>query len=115
MHIQQPTACRHCHAALQSLGDVFSALSAAVGAADKVIELMRRRPAVEESGTLVPTTFAGKVTLQVMGLPSCIGNGMCCVMGAAVARLSLTRARIADCSVDRDCFLPASSCEAESH
>jgi ATP-binding cassette, subfamily B (MDR/TAP), member 9 len=31
-------------AAFQSLGDVFSSLSAAVGAADKVIELMNRQP-----------------------------------------------------------------------
>lgn len=48
----------------QALGDVFSALSAAVGAADKVVELMNRQPTVAETGTLVPTTFAGKITLQ---------------------------------------------------
>jgi ATP-binding cassette, subfamily B (MDR/TAP), member 9 len=41
-------------AAFQSLGDVFSALSAAVGAADKVIELINRQPAFEETGTEQP-------------------------------------------------------------
>ncbi|EFN54348.1 hypothetical protein CHLNCDRAFT_36050 [Chlorella variabilis] len=51
-------------AAFQALGDVFSALSAAVGAADKVIELMKRQPAVAETGTLVPAAFAGKLTVQ---------------------------------------------------
>lgn len=49
----------------QALGDVFSALSAAVGAADKVIELMKRPPAVAETGTLAPAQFQGKITLQV--------------------------------------------------
>lgn len=78
----------------QALGDVFSALSAAVGAADKVrptaaafqcmsrisaacqitlnpfspcpqvVELMKRQPAVPETGALVPAAFAGKITLQ---------------------------------------------------
>lgn len=46
---------------------MFSALSAAVGAADKVIELMQRRPAVPPAGALVPAGFAGKITLQVGG------------------------------------------------
>lgn len=41
-------------AAFQSLGDVFSALSAAVGAADKVIELIHRQPAFIETGTDQP-------------------------------------------------------------
>ena len=51
-------------AAFTSLGDVFSALSAAVGAADKVVELMRRPSRIAERGTLAPATFAGKITLQ---------------------------------------------------
>jgi ATP-binding cassette subfamily B (MDR/TAP) protein 9 len=41
-------------ASFQSLGDVFSALSAAVGAADKVIELINKPPAFIESGTEKP-------------------------------------------------------------
>ncbi|KAI8108318.1 hypothetical protein M9434_006345 [Picochlorum sp. BPE23] len=41
-------------ASFQSLGDVFSALSAAVGAADKVIELINKSPAFVESGTEKP-------------------------------------------------------------
>lgn len=50
--------------AFQALGDVFSALSAAVGAADKVVELMKRQPAVAETGALAPAQFQGKITLQ---------------------------------------------------
>jgi ATP-binding cassette subfamily B (MDR/TAP) protein 9 len=54
-----------CFAAFQSLGDVFSSLSAAVGAADKVVELIHRKPAfVSDSGTLIPEQFAGKLELQ---------------------------------------------------
>lgn len=41
-------------AAFQSLGDVFSALSAAVGAADKVIELINRKPEFVETGVEKP-------------------------------------------------------------
>lgn len=52
---------------LQALGDVFSALSAAVGAADKVVELMKRPTEIPEVGTLAPAHFAGKITLQVWG------------------------------------------------
>jgi hypothetical protein len=70
----------------QALGDVFSALSAAVGAADKVIELMKRQPRVEERGTLAPPQFAGKITLQVRpgwaGLAAGRAGGwawVCCV------------------------------------
>ena len=48
----------------QALGDVFSALSAAVGAADKVVELMRRQPALPPSGTLEPPSFQGRVELR---------------------------------------------------
>lgn len=51
-------------AAFQALGDVFSALSAAVGAADKVIELMHRRPAIPAPGTLAPPAFTGRIELR---------------------------------------------------
>ena len=47
---------------MQNLGDVFSSLSAAVGAADKVIELMLRKPTTPPSGALVPSDFAGKIS-----------------------------------------------------
>ena len=50
--------------AFQSLGDVFSSLSAAVGAADKVVELMQRPPAFSNDGALVPYDFLGKITLD---------------------------------------------------
>ena len=48
----------------QLMGDVFSALSAAVGAADKVIELSQRRPALARSGTLIPPVFEGRIELN---------------------------------------------------
>jgi ATP-binding cassette subfamily B (MDR/TAP) protein 9 len=47
-----------------ALGDVFSALAAAVGAADKVVELMRRRPAFSAGGAAAPAAFAGRVELH---------------------------------------------------
>jgi ATP-binding cassette, subfamily B (MDR/TAP), member 9 len=53
--------------AFQSLGDVFSNLSAAVGAADKVVELMQRIPEFENSGSFIPSEnhkFQGKITLS---------------------------------------------------
>lgn len=48
----------------QSLGDVFSALTGAVGAADKVLELMNRQPEVSAGGILVPATFEGRIELR---------------------------------------------------
>jgi len=50
--------------AFQALGDVFSALSAAVGAADKVIELMNRQAAFSNTGALMPPTFLGRIDLH---------------------------------------------------
>ncbi|GAB4821914.1 hypothetical protein N2152v2_008960 [Parachlorella kessleri] len=50
--------------AFQALGDVFSALAAAVGAADKVIELMHRQPKIARGGTLAPPDFTGSLALQ---------------------------------------------------
>ena len=50
--------------AFQQLGDVFSALSAAGGAADKVVELMHRRPAISAPGTLAPPEFTGRIELR---------------------------------------------------
>ena len=46
------------------IGDVFSALNSAVGAADKVMELMNRRPQISPSGTLVPPHFEGRIDLN---------------------------------------------------
>lgn len=51
-------------AAFQSMGDVFSSLSAAVGAADKVLELIHRKPKIQERGTLVPAHVAGAISLR---------------------------------------------------
>ncbi|KAK9788445.1 hypothetical protein WJX73_000962 [Symbiochloris irregularis] len=48
----------------QSMGDVLSALSAAVGAADKVVELIHRQPATPAPGTYTPDTFAGRLQLS---------------------------------------------------
>lgn len=49
---------------LQLLGDVFSSLTAAVGAADKVVELMQQRPSIPPHGALQPADFAGRVELD---------------------------------------------------
>ena len=46
------------------LGDVFSYLTAAVGAADKVVELMQQHPGVPPHGALQPADFAGRVELE---------------------------------------------------
>lgn len=58
--------------AFSMMGDVFSALTAAVGAADKVIELMKRAPALPPAGSLRPPEFAGAVELRdvVFAYPS---------------------------------------------
>ncbi|CAL8468414.1 g7954 [Coccomyxa elongata] len=50
--------------AFQALGDVFSAIAAALGAADKVIELIQRVPKMPEAGNLRPSTFCGRLELQ---------------------------------------------------
>ncbi|KAJ9509930.1 hypothetical protein QJQ45_011470 [Haematococcus lacustris] len=50
--------------AFQALGDVFSALTGAVGAADKVLELMHRAPLVGAGGSLVPAQFEGRIELR---------------------------------------------------
>lgn len=50
--------------AFSTMGDVFSALSAAVGAADKVIELMRREPALPPPGGLAPAALEGAVEFR---------------------------------------------------
>jgi len=47
----------------QALGDVFSALSAAVGAADKVVELMHRHPAIPPAGKVTSSQFLGRIEL----------------------------------------------------
>lgn len=49
---------------LQMVGDVFSSLTAAVGAADKVVELMQQRPAIPAHGALQPADFAGRLELD---------------------------------------------------
>ncbi len=49
----------------QQLGDVFGALAGAIGAADKVIELIQRRPAFVERGTLKPDRgLMGRIELR---------------------------------------------------
>ena len=46
------------------MGDVFSDLAAAVGAADKVVELIEQQPGVPPQGSLQPGDFAGRVELE---------------------------------------------------
>ena len=48
----------------QMMGDVFSALTAAVGAADKVLELIHRTPDIPKEGDLVPASFEGRIELK---------------------------------------------------
>ena len=50
--------------AAQALGDVFSAFAAALGAADKVIELIQRPPKMPNAGSLQPPSFSGRLELQ---------------------------------------------------
>jgi ATP-binding cassette, subfamily B (MDR/TAP), member 9 len=49
---------------IQTLGDVFSAVAAAVGSADKVVELMERVPRLPPAGTAAPPTFEGSVEFR---------------------------------------------------
>lgn len=51
-------------AAFQYLGDIYSGISAALGAADKVFELITRTPAMSISGSLAPKKFEGSITLE---------------------------------------------------
>ena len=49
----------------QQLGDVFSALAGAIGAADKVVELIQRQPAFLEKGTSKPDSgLSGRIELR---------------------------------------------------
>ncbi len=49
---------------MQALGDVFSAFAAALGAADKVIEMIQREPQMPAAGALRPAAFEGRLELQ---------------------------------------------------
>ena len=48
----------------QQLGDVFSAFAAALGAADKVVELIQRAPQMPDPGRLQPSAFSGHLELR---------------------------------------------------
>jgi len=48
------------------MGDVFSSLMAAVGAADMVLELISRQPAILPTANLKPPSFAGNLTLDAV-------------------------------------------------
>ena len=48
----------------QSLGDVFSAFAAALGAADKVVEMIQREPQLPGAGSLQPEALAGRLELR---------------------------------------------------
>lgn len=48
----------------QQLGDVFSAFAAALGAADKVVELIQRAPQMPDPGGLQPGAFSGHLELR---------------------------------------------------
>ena len=64
---EQPICSRPRHeglAPVQQLGDVFSAFSAALGAADKVVELIQRAPQMPDPGRLQPGAFSGHLELR---------------------------------------------------
>jgi len=48
----------------QAIGDIFTGLTAAVGAADKVFELMNRQPLMSTGGELTPATLEGEVEFR---------------------------------------------------
>ena len=50
--------------AVQSMGDVFSSLMAAIGAAEKVLELIQRQPAIVPVANLRPSYFAGNLAID---------------------------------------------------
>eukprot|EP00798_Chlamydomonas_sp_ICE-L_P013698 gene13698-19590_t len=53
--------------AFSSIGDVFSYLTAAVGAAEKVIELINRKPKIDPGGHFIPQEgLVGKLELQAV-------------------------------------------------
>lgn len=49
---------------LQSVGDVFSSFMMAVGAAEKVLQLIRRQPGIVPIADLKPQTFSGALSLE---------------------------------------------------
>lgn len=49
---------------MQSMGEVFSSLMQAVGAADKVLELIRRQPQILPIASLKADQFVGNLTLD---------------------------------------------------
>ena len=58
---------------LQSLGDVFSSLSAAVGAADKVVEMIKRVAQIPAAWLAVrPATFVGGWSCRTLVVPHCL-------------------------------------------
>ncbi len=48
------------------MGDVFSSLMAAVGAADMVLELIKRQPGITPTANLKPPSLAGNLTLDAV-------------------------------------------------
>jgi ATP-binding cassette subfamily B (MDR/TAP) protein 9 len=50
--------------AFQAIGDIFTGLAAAVGAADKVFELMGRKPQLSSGGTACPEPLKGDLEFQ---------------------------------------------------
>ena len=50
--------------AFQYLGDIYSGISAALGAADKVFELITREPEMSIAGTLTSSKFEGRIDLE---------------------------------------------------
>ena len=64
VHVVNAAKPKGLHDSLQALADVFSAFAAALGAADKVIELIQRLPKMPDPGGLKPSSFSGHLELK---------------------------------------------------
>ena len=49
---------------LQSIGYVYTDLMRAIGAAEKIFQFIDRKPEIENTGTLAPSTMAGHVEFK---------------------------------------------------
>lgn len=54
--------------AFASLGDIYSGLNQAVGAADKIFTILDREPRIQLSGTLAPSLGSASTTLEIRGV-----------------------------------------------
>ena len=97
---------------------MFSSLTAAVGAADKVVELMQQKPAIPAQGALQPADFAGTVELDSVAFSyparpeTSVLNGLSLKVNPGEVSASLIAFHSEDVSVlQAQCFL-TSTCRS---